>query len=89
MAMMAQACDALPMESFFWPMVSSKEYGRTAPLHNCHADLTNTLIHVRCDYSEILIIDSLLIALGNHIEGLLEIHLFDNLGSATKNLIVL
>jgi trimethylamine--corrinoid protein Co-methyltransferase len=35
------------MVSFFWPMVSSKEYGHTAPLHNCHAGLINTLKHVR------------------------------------------
>ena len=28
-------------------MVSSKEFGRTAPLHNCHASLINTLKHVR------------------------------------------
>ncbi len=46
-AMMARVCDALPMVSFFWPMVSSKAYGHTAPLHNCHAGLTNTLKHVR------------------------------------------
>lgn len=46
-ALMARVCDALPMVSFFWPMVSSKEYGHTAPLHNCHASLINTLKHVR------------------------------------------
>jgi len=46
-AMMARVCDALPMVGFFWPMVSSKEYGHTAPLHNCHASLINTLKHVR------------------------------------------
>jgi len=46
-AMMARVCDALPLVSFFWPMVSSKEYGHTAPLHNCHASLINTLKHVR------------------------------------------
>jgi trimethylamine--corrinoid protein Co-methyltransferase len=46
-AQMARVCDALPLVSFFWPMVSSKEYGHTAPLHNCHASLTNTLKHVR------------------------------------------
>jgi trimethylamine--corrinoid protein Co-methyltransferase len=46
-ALMARVCDALPMVSFFWPMVSSKEYGNTAPLHNCHASLINTLKHVR------------------------------------------
>jgi len=46
-AMMARVCDALPLVSFFWPMVSSKEYGHTAPLHNCHAGLINTMKHVR------------------------------------------
>jgi len=46
-ALMARVCDVLPMVSFFWPMVSSQEYGRTAPLHNCHASLINTLKHVR------------------------------------------
>ncbi|NIS79651.1 MAG: hypothetical protein GTO14_05455 [Anaerolineales bacterium] len=46
-ALMARVCDALPLVSFFWPMVSSKEYGHTAPLHNCHAGLINTLKHVR------------------------------------------
>jgi len=39
--------DALPMLGFFWPMVSAQDYGRTAPLHECHAGLTNTLKHVR------------------------------------------
>ena len=42
-ALMARVCDALPLVSFFWPMVSSKEFGSTAPLHNCHASLINTL----------------------------------------------
>jgi len=46
-ALMARVCDALPLVSFFWPMVSSKEFGHTAPLHNCHASLINTLKHVR------------------------------------------
>jgi trimethylamine--corrinoid protein Co-methyltransferase len=46
-AQMARVCDALPLVSFYWPMVSSKEYGCTAPLHNCHASLVNTLKHVR------------------------------------------
>ncbi|HHH81437.1 MAG TPA: hypothetical protein ENL35_00440, partial [Chloroflexi bacterium] len=46
-ALMARVCDALPLVSFFWPMVSSKDFGRTAPLHNCHASLINTLKHVR------------------------------------------
>ena len=46
-AKMARVCDALPLVSFFWPMVSARDYGRTAPLHECHAGLTNTLKHVR------------------------------------------
>jgi trimethylamine--corrinoid protein Co-methyltransferase len=39
--------DALPMISFMWSTVTSQDYGRTAPLHDCHAMLTNTLKHVR------------------------------------------
>ena len=46
-ALMARVCDALPMISFFWPMVSAQDCGCTAPLHECHAGLTNTLKHVR------------------------------------------
>lgn len=39
--------DALPMISFMWSTVTSQDYGRIAPLHDCHAMLTNTLKHVR------------------------------------------
>jgi len=46
-AQMARVCDALPLISFFWPPVSAQDYGLTAPLHQCHAGLTNTLKHVR------------------------------------------
>jgi trimethylamine--corrinoid protein Co-methyltransferase len=46
-AMMARVCDALPLISFFWPMVSAQDYGKTAALEECHAGLTNTLKHVR------------------------------------------
>jgi len=46
-AMMARVCDALPLVSFYWPMVSAKDFGQTASLHQCHAGLTNTLKHVR------------------------------------------
>jgi trimethylamine--corrinoid protein Co-methyltransferase len=46
-AMMARVSDALPLISFFWPLVSAQDYGKTAPLHECHAGLTNTLKHVR------------------------------------------
>jgi trimethylamine--corrinoid protein Co-methyltransferase len=46
-ALMARICDALSTVSFYWPMVSAKDYGQTASLHQCHAGLTNTLKHVR------------------------------------------
>jgi trimethylamine--corrinoid protein Co-methyltransferase len=46
-ALMARVCDALPLISFFWPLVSAQDYGWTAPLHQCHAGLTSTLKHVR------------------------------------------
>jgi trimethylamine--corrinoid protein Co-methyltransferase len=46
-ATMARVCDALPLVGFFWPPVSAQDYGKTAPLHQCHAGLTNTLKHVR------------------------------------------
>jgi trimethylamine--corrinoid protein Co-methyltransferase len=46
-AMMARVSDAIPLVSFFWPMVSAQDYGKAAPLHECHAGLTNTLKHVR------------------------------------------
>jgi trimethylamine--corrinoid protein Co-methyltransferase len=46
-AMMARVSDALPLISFFWPLVSAQDYGVTAPLHECHAGLTNTFKHVR------------------------------------------
>jgi len=46
-ARMARVSDALPLVSFFWPLVSAQDHGRTAPLHECHAGLTNTLKHVR------------------------------------------
>jgi trimethylamine--corrinoid protein Co-methyltransferase len=46
-AMMARVGDAIPLVSFFWPMVSAQDYGSAAPLHECHAGLTSTLKHVR------------------------------------------
>jgi trimethylamine--corrinoid protein Co-methyltransferase len=46
-ALMARVCDALPLVSFYWPMVSARDYGQTASLHQCHAGLTSTLKHVR------------------------------------------
>ena len=46
-ARMARVADALPMIGFFWPMVSAQDYGVTAPLHQCHAGLTNTEARAR------------------------------------------
>jgi trimethylamine--corrinoid protein Co-methyltransferase len=46
-ALMARICDALPLVSFYWPMVSAQDYGHTASLHQFHAGLRNTLKHVR------------------------------------------
>ena len=46
-AMMARVSDALPLISFFWPLVSAQDHGKTAALHECHAGLTNTLKNVR------------------------------------------
>jgi trimethylamine--corrinoid protein Co-methyltransferase len=46
-AMMARIADAIPLVSFFWPSVSAQDYGKVAPLHECHAGLTSTLKHVR------------------------------------------
>jgi trimethylamine--corrinoid protein Co-methyltransferase len=46
-ARMARIADALPLIGFFWPLVSAQDHGITAPLHECHAGLTNTLKHVR------------------------------------------
>jgi len=47
MARIARVADALPMISFLWSTVTSQDYGATAPVHDCHAMLTNTLKHVR------------------------------------------
>jgi trimethylamine--corrinoid protein Co-methyltransferase len=46
-SLLARVCDALPLVGFYWPLVSAQDYGLTAPLHQCHAGLTNTLKHVR------------------------------------------
>jgi trimethylamine--corrinoid protein Co-methyltransferase len=46
-AMLARVSDAIPLVSFYWPMVSAQDYGKAAPLHECHAGLTSTLKHVR------------------------------------------
>ena len=46
-ATFARVCDALPLIAFLWPPVSAQDHGTAAPLHECHAGLTNTLKHVR------------------------------------------
>ncbi len=47
LAQIARVVDALPMISFLWSTVTSQDHGRNAPVHDCHAMLTNTLKHVR------------------------------------------
>jgi trimethylamine--corrinoid protein Co-methyltransferase len=47
LARMARICDALPLISFVWSIITSQDHGRTSSVHDCHAMLTNTLKHVR------------------------------------------
>ena len=47
LAQIARVADALPMISFLWSTVTSQDHGKSAPVHDCHAMLTNTLKHVR------------------------------------------
>jgi len=47
LAQIARVADALPMISFLWSTVTSQDHGRSAPVHDCHAMLTNTLKHIR------------------------------------------
>lgn len=47
LSFIARICDALPMVSLVWSVVTSQDYGVTAPVHDCHALLTSTLKHVR------------------------------------------
>jgi trimethylamine---corrinoid protein Co-methyltransferase len=44
---LARVCDGLPLVAFLWPPVSAQDHGLAAPVHECHAGLTNTLKHVR------------------------------------------
>ncbi len=48
-ARMARIVDYLPGIAFYWPMVSSQEHGRTAPLHDLDAGFRNTLKHVQSE----------------------------------------
>lgn len=47
LAQIARVVDVLPMIGFLWSTVTSQDHGRSAPVHDCHAMLTNTLKHVR------------------------------------------
>jgi trimethylamine--corrinoid protein Co-methyltransferase len=47
--MMARVADYLPSVAFYWPMVSSQEHGRTAPLHDLDAGFRNTLKHIQSE----------------------------------------
>jgi len=47
--MMAHIVDALPGIAFYWPMVSSQEHGRTAPLHDLDAGFRNTVKHIQSE----------------------------------------
>jgi trimethylamine--corrinoid protein Co-methyltransferase len=47
--MMARIVDYLPGIAFYWPMVSSQEHGRTAPLHDLDAGFRNTRKHVQSE----------------------------------------
>ncbi len=48
-AMMARVSDYLPSVAFYWPMVSSQEYGETAPLHDLDAGFRNTVKHIQSE----------------------------------------
>ncbi len=48
-ARMARVVDYLPGLAFYWPMVSSQEHGRTAPLHDLDAGFRNTLKHIQSE----------------------------------------
>jgi len=46
-AMMAHVADYLSSISFYWPIVSAQDYGRTSPLHELDASLNNTVKHIQ------------------------------------------
>jgi trimethylamine--corrinoid protein Co-methyltransferase len=46
---MAHIADYLSALSFYWPMVSAQDYGRTAPLHEMGASWNNTVKHVQSE----------------------------------------
>jgi trimethylamine--corrinoid protein Co-methyltransferase len=48
-ARMARVADYLTSISFYWPMVSAQDYGKTAPLHELDASFNNTVKHVQTE----------------------------------------
>jgi trimethylamine--corrinoid protein Co-methyltransferase len=48
-AKMARVADYLSSVSFYWPMVSAQDFGRTAPLHELDASFNNTVKHVQTE----------------------------------------
>ena len=46
-AMMARISDYLSSISFYWPIVSAQDYGRSGPLHELDASFTNTVKHIQ------------------------------------------
>ena len=48
-AKMARVADHLSSISFYWPIVSATDYGRTAPLHELDASFNHTVKHVQTE----------------------------------------
>ena len=48
-AKMAHVADYLSSISFYWPMVSARDYGHTAPLHEIDASFNHTVKHVQTE----------------------------------------
>jgi trimethylamine--corrinoid protein Co-methyltransferase len=46
---MAHVSDYLSSVAFYWPMVSARDYGKTAPLHELDASWNNTVKHVQAE----------------------------------------
>lgn len=46
---MARIADFLPSIGFYWPMVSARDFGLTAPLHELDASWANTVKHVQSE----------------------------------------
>jgi trimethylamine--corrinoid protein Co-methyltransferase len=46
---MARLADYLSSIAFYWPMVSARDYGRLAPLHELEASFSNTVKHVQTE----------------------------------------